>query len=242
MKHCFRFLGELHKRETSYEWIIRGEELHHLSQVLRLSEGDIIEVFDGKGSYSKSKIQDIKPKKFAKAVSETIEKEKPKEKKLGLALGAIKPKTLDELLPSLVEIGVDDINLFLQEKTPKFYFSEKNKERWNKIILNACKQSKRNFIPSLFLWSKHDDLKTHLESNYQKLFMLAPGETSKLLSQDNFPPNICAIIGSESGFSIFDENFLATLDIQKISLGPHILRSFTASIAVASILQELLSQ
>lgn len=242
MKHSFRFLANFKKKESFYEWNINEEELHHLSQVLRLSKEDFIEVFDGNGFFSTAKITDIKPKKFAKAVSQKIQKEEPKKNQLALALGALKPKTLDDLLPSLVEVGVDEIHIFLQEKTAKFRLSEKNETRWKKIILGACKQSKRNYLPKLFTWKKLSDLKDYLTKNFGKIILLSPSSEEHIIDQKELPDTVCALLGSEIGLSAEEEKLLLEIGAERVSLGTHILRSYTAAISTASILEALLNQ
>ena len=128
MKHRFRFFAQQTKNESGYSWSITGEELRHLS-ILRLSPGDSIEVFDGKGSYSFGIIESLKPKKEALVQSKEIHFEEKPKKSLSLAIGALKPKTFEDLLPCLVELGLDSIHVFTQQHTEKFRLSEKNKER-----------------------------------------------------------------------------------------------------------------
>ena len=59
MKHRFRFLGQYAQSKEDFIWTITESELHHLHSVLRLSVGDIIEVFDGHGFYSLAEIKEI---------------------------------------------------------------------------------------------------------------------------------------------------------------------------------------
>lgn len=82
---------------------------------------------------------------------------------------------MEDLLPSLVELGLSEIHIFSQEKTQKYLFSEKIIERYEKIVLSACKQAKRNFLPKLRLWKGEKDLGLFLQKNYEKIFLLSSG-------------------------------------------------------------------
>ena len=232
MKHRFRFFASLKK--DGQTWLIEKDEFKHLQTALRLKEGDTIEVFDGKGSYAEAEITEIIPKKRALAFSDEVKQESPSQSVTALALGCLKKTTLEELLPSLVELGLHEIHIFSQEKTPKFLLSEKNKERYEKIILGACKQAKRNYIPTISFWENAESFKKNELKRFGDVFLLSP-------EGGNFSPqpreekkSVCAILGSEHGLSEEEEKLFLSSGAQKISFGKNILRSFTAAIAICS--------
>lgn len=236
MKHCFRFFGNYIKRDSNFEWTITGEELRHMHSVLRLQEGDTIEVFNGEGFYCLAKIESLKPKKQAIAISEQLcFSEKPKGT-LALAIGALKPKTFDDLLPCLVELGLDEIHVFAQRHTEKFRISDKSKERWEKIVLGATKQSKRNYLCKLKTWQKPEGFIEHLKENFDRVLLLDPEAKNKLAGLQNKEQKLCAIIGSESGLSKEELESFKDIKAEGVRLGKNILRAYTAAIATTTIL------
>ncbi len=235
MKHCFRFLASFSKEEEIFFWTLEQSECLHLSQVLRLKPGDQIEVFDGKGHYALATIETVQGKTLAIAVSSDIQKEIPSEKKKAIAIASLKKQTMEDLLPSLVELGLSEIHIFSQEKTEKYLFSEKIIDRYEKIILSACKQAKRNFLPELNFWRDKKDLGLFLQKNYEKLFLLSPHGRRFDLSKDFEFQTICHIIGSEAGLSAEEESFFLTLGASERSLGSFVLRAYTAAIAASSL-------
>ena len=235
MKHCFRFLASFEKEEDKYLWTLDSSECHHVSQVLRLKPGDQIEVFNGKGHYALATLEKVEGKTLALAVSSEVQKEIPSGKRKALAIASLKKQTMEDLLPSLVELGLSEIHIFSQEKTEKYLFSEKVIDRYEKIILSACKQAKRNFLPELKLWRDKKDLGLFLQKNYEKIFLLSPcGERFNLTKDFEFQ-TICHIIGSEAGLSAEEESFFLTLGASERSLGSFVLRAYTAAIAVTSL-------
>ena len=49
MAHRYRFFG---KRLSDTQWCIDSRKYNHISNVLRISKGDAVEVCDGKGHWS----------------------------------------------------------------------------------------------------------------------------------------------------------------------------------------------
>jgi len=235
MKHCFRFLASFEKEEEKYFWTLEQSECHHLSQVLRLKPGEQIEVFDGKGYHGLATLEKVQGKTLAIAVSSDVQKEIPSEKRKAIAIASLKKQTMEDLLPSLVELGLSEIHIFSQEKTQKYLFSEKIIERYEKIVLSACKQAKRNFLPKLRLWKGEKDLGLFLQKNYEKIFLLSPQGKKFDLNKDFEFQKICHIVGSESGLSNEEESFFLNLGASPRSLGDSVLRAYTAAIAVSSL-------
>ena len=238
MKHLFRVLGKVVQREPVLLWAIEGEENQHLYRVLRKKENDKIEVFDGNGSFSEAVILDIS-KNSCLAEASCALKTEEEELKRGLVIGALKKQTMEDLLPSLVELGVNEVHVFGQEKTAKFLYSDKITERYEKIILNAAKQAKRNFLPKLFVWEALDPLLVHLDKVYESKYILM--KDADILSQTKkmYQKSLCAIVGSEAGLADNEVNRFLEIGATSFSIGPHTLRAFTAAIGACALLESL---
>ncbi len=165
--------------------------------------------------------------------------EEKSQKNVALAIGALKPKTLDDLIPSLVELGLNEIHIFSQQHTEKFRLSDKNQERWEKIILASTKQCKRNYLTKLSLWPKKKTFEEHMTKSFDRIFMLSPKGENHLIEEKDLPKNACAVIGSESGLSEEEMAFFESIGAKKVTLNKNILRAYTAAIATAALLKSL---
>ncbi|MFN3330611.1 MAG: RsmE family RNA methyltransferase, partial [Pyrinomonadaceae bacterium] len=119
-------------------------ETKHLKKVLRLSEGEIIRIFDGLGNEFQCQIKRITDKTEV----EILEKVEPTAKEsplnLRLAVGMLKGEKFDLIIQKAVELGVSRFTPLLTKrsevKPDKTY---KKFDRWQKIIIQASKQCGR---------------------------------------------------------------------------------------------------
>ena len=232
MKHTYRFFADF----TENQWNIDPADIIHITKVLRLKNGDAVEVFNGNGKTAVGTINVISGKKveFIPKQSKSFEK---KDHVLAIGIGALKPGFIDDILPPLIELDVDEVHVFLQNATAKSRLNEKVRERWNKITISSCKQCKRPFLPKIYCWQSAEEMiANELISNFNSKFILIPNADLPLIKADGYQQNTIAIIGGEKGFSDSEESSLLKFGFQAVNLGETILRAYTAGIAVASIL------
>jgi 16S rRNA (uracil1498-N3)-methyltransferase len=232
MKHTYRFFADF----TDGTWIIDPSDIIHITKVLRLQKGEPIELFDGKGNTSIGFIESISGKNIIYSVNENYTHKK-NDFKLGIAIGALKPGFIDDMLPSLIELDMDEIHVFLQNSTAKSRLKDKIFERWKKISISSCKQCKRPFLPAIKSWPSVEEMINATEiKNFTAKFTLVPGAKLPLIGADIKQQTAFAVIGGEKGFTEAEEKLLLTNSYHPVSLGSTILRAYTAGITVASIL------
>lgn len=234
-KHRFRFIGQ--KLEDG-SWQLSSEDAKHCQKVLRLEPGDFIELTDGKGRWAEVEIASLSTKGIdCKIISEHFQEAKPN--KLILILGALKPSSFDDILPGLVEIGADEVHLFIGGQSEKKRLNEKLMSRWQRIIFSAVKQSKRTWIPNL---SCHQDLKSCLEELMPSgnCYVLHPSAKLHLINAPfNSDESTYLFIGNEHGFGKDELNKLHQHGCIETHIGGHILRATTACLAASSIASSL---
>lgn len=231
MTHVFRFLGH---PINEHHWLIADEELTHLRQVLRLSQGASVEVMDGHGLVMTGTLADITSKQALVRIESSM-LFPPSEYPLHLCLGALKPGAIDEALPSIVELGADGIHVFSSEGAAKWRLNEKALERWRRIVLGAAKQCKRPFLPEIVGYDDLAGLVQRLPANLDNRFTLDPGGRDILFAPFRPAGTVC-VIGGEHGLSEPALKILEQSGFIKVSMGPSILRAFTASIAACALL------
>lgn len=239
MKHVFRFVAE---EGAGGSWVLGAEEAHHALKVLRLKAGDACEVTDGRGRWAAGLFTQLSDKRAEVRVDEVFEEPEAKHR-LSVALGSLKPATFDELLPSLVELGVDTVHVILQEQAAKGRLKDSVRERWQRILQAACKQSKRARFPTLETFASWDDWLRAVVKD--EVVILDPGATEVCLTHPWSTGGRVLLCGGEKGFTQAEENMLQALGLPRVRLGKAIMRAETASLAAAAIFsarRELLNQ
>ena len=157
--------------------------------------------------------------------------------KRALAFGALKPGDVDELLTQLIELAMDEIHIFQQEDTAKFRTGDKPRERWERLIRAATKQSKRAFLPKIFVHEDFASALLKLKDSYETKLVLDPEAEVSLLHAVKTPQtSIVALVGGERGLSTNELNKCQNNGFMPVKMGPYILRATTAITAAAGVL------
>jgi 16S rRNA (uracil1498-N3)-methyltransferase len=241
MTHKFRFFGQSFPSGTILtvgdHWYLSDDDAFHAIKVLRLQNGDSVEVMNGLGFVATGSLS-IESSKKAFIKIEKCSVTKSAAYRRGIAVGALKPQNCDEIIPSLVELGVTDIHIFLQEGTAKLRVSEAVLERWNRIIAASVKQCKAAFSPQLHVHSSVPELMQALSVYQRRLRCDADGmQWSHGLSSAH--TNVVMVVGSEKGFTDSEVRLFNEAGYQTLSIGAQILRATTAAVAAAVILNQL---
>jgi 16S rRNA (uracil1498-N3)-methyltransferase len=243
MSHRFRFIGE----EVSGQWQLGEEETLHLAKVLKLTVGTEVEVTNGKGTWCLGTVSSIKNKQTLIDVLETHAEPEPKTF-VTLAVGALKPGAIDDILPAAVELGADKIVVFQNAGTAKFLLQESVATRWQRIVHQSIKQCKRARIPAVVVTNSLDALiKDHWQQSSSSgatanlgIVLDATGEEPlhKLLTTNHFL-NLMVVIGSEKGLETREMSQLTAAGFVTAKLGSNILRAVTAVPAVLGVVASI---
>ena len=203
---------------------LNEEESKHACRVLRLKNGDSLELIDGKGNLFTCSIVDDHQKKCVVNV-EAVYSEKSSPFHLHIALAPTKNMDrMEWFIEKATEIGVSEIT-FLKSKN-----SERQQlklERLEKIAIAAMKQSKRLTLPQL---NEMVDLKTFLQ-NYPNGLIAHCIEGDKQTISDSLTSKNCPIlIGPEGDFTKDEIDFAFANGYKPITLGTNRLRTETAAL------------
>jgi 16S rRNA (uracil1498-N3)-methyltransferase len=213
------------------------DEIHHISNVLRLKPNEIIQATDGMGTLYKLKINSLKPFKGDIVETITIPRQKPS---IRVIISIIKIPLLELIIQKLTEIGIDEIIITKTDYAQinlKDIISKQN--RWNTIIQTACKQSEQVYFPILSI-QELDKI------NYPKNSLNLIGDTqyNKAAPIHSFDikrqSDITLLIGPEGGFSQKEYQYLIEhYTYNPVLFTPYILRAETAAIVGAGIIKNL---
>lgn len=213
--------------ETTENFSFDKEESKHIIKVLRKKDTDILFVTNGLGLLFKTEITLASDNKCTVKIL-SIDKTEPSKFKLHLAVAPTKMNDRYEwFLEKATEIGIHEITPIICDRSERKVV---NKERFEKILLTAMKQSNVLFLPKLndaipfkeFIKLKNNGLQliAHCEETDKKTLksVLKLGE------------NVTMLIGPEGDFSEKEIALAVENNYIPVSLGNTRLRTETAAI------------
>jgi 16S rRNA (uracil1498-N3)-methyltransferase len=226
MKHVPRFYMGVDPEEGE-EIFLSFEQAHHAINVLRLSAGDVVRIFNSREEWN-CEIVDVK-KRSLKRVS-LFRKSKP-EKGPAIACSLINPKRFDFLLEKVTELGASEIIPIISQYAQ---YKDLNLRKAEQKIIQACEQCGRFSVPLLKKTTKLEDFLLKCSIDCKILVGDEKFSGSKL--EDIMEEKSVFLVGPEGGFSDEEYNlFDACKNLRKFSIGTNILKSETAAIAFVSV-------
>lgn len=221
--------------------IITGEPYHHLRNVLRVKSGTIILLLDGFGQCCEVILEQLQSDR---ATTQVIRRWQAKDVTLPITLLQALPKgdKFDLVLQKGTELGVScfqPLETAHATPTPSAARLSKREQRWQRIVSEAARQSRRTFLPKVKPLQKL--AKALDESSCDlNLVLWEAGSVSLIDVLPKTPPTgVRVLIGPEGGFSAKEIKDITAAGFQTVHLGPRILRTETAGLAVTPILQYL---
>ncbi|MBC7845382.1 MAG: 16S rRNA (uracil(1498)-N(3))-methyltransferase [Flavobacterium sp.] len=213
--------------ETTESFSFDKEESKHIIKVLRKKDTDILFVTNGLGLLFKTEITLASDNKCTVQIL-SVEKVAPSKFQLHLAVAPTKMNDRYEwFLEKATEIGIHEITPIICDRSERKVV---NKERFEKILLTAMKQSNVLFLPKLneaitfkeFIKLKNEGLQliAHCEETYKK-------SLKSVLKPDE---NVTLLIGPEGDFSEKEIILALENNFTPVSLGNTRLRTETAAI------------
>lgn len=212
---------------TTENFSFDKEESKHIIKVLRKKDTDILFVTNGLGELYKTEITLASDNKCTVKIL-AVEKTKPSKFHLHLAVAPTKMNDRYEwFLEKATEIGIHEITPIICDRSERKVV---NRERFEKIILTAMKQSNVLFLPKL---NEATTFKEFIKSKKEGLHLIAHcEETHKNTMKSVLKPNtnVTLLIGPEGDFS--EKEIALAIDSKyvPISLGNTRLRTETAAI------------
>lgn len=218
---------------------ITGDDVAHISRVLRMSPGDLLNVCDGVGYDYNVRIREAGK---AEIVTEILEKYPClAEPKVEAVLFQCLPKQgkMEYIIQKTTELGIAKIVPVHSKRCvvkPTERLADRIK-RWQKVALEAAKQSGRGVVPKVLEPVGFEEAIAHM-LELEKAFMLYEEEENnriKSVLQEDFK-QIGFIVGPEGGFDESEAAFAKEKGILPVTLGKRILRTETAGAAVLPII------
>ena len=221
--------------------ILSAEESHHLVRVLRTRPGERFLAHDGKGGVFLCRLAG-QPKRWYGEIIERVAEQVESGLSISLAQSLIKKDRFEWVIQKAVELGVREIVPVISQRTEiRIRGSDDlahKMRRWEKILVEAFKQSGRSTLPRLNVPVQLESLLDSWSADLRFVLDEQGGMNLRGLLEGNRGIQSCQlIVGPEGGWDKRDRELFAARSITAVHLGNRILRTETCPIAVISILQ-----
>lgn len=209
----------------------------HINKVLRFQPGTELQLFDGRGRVVDAVLHE-------QGQVEILQVRVSPEPRCQLTLiqGMPKGDKLELVLQKGTELGVNHFALVEMERSVGHLKAErqgKKVERWQKIIQEAARQSQQYHLPRLDVGLSFSDTLSQIDAQ-EKLLLWEEGDVPLTAALPQIPVKSAAVVvGPEGGISSQEVELAKSMGYKVVGLGPRILRTETAGLAIMSILQYL---
>lgn len=228
----------LKSEEIGVEVRLKDKELiHKLNTVLRLENGESVFAFDGQGSEYQYVLQSIGKREAVLKQQCVSKQEKNQRIKISVAFPLMQEERIEFLLQKATELGATDFLPFISQRSIQQNPSAMKTARWQKIILEAVRQSEQLWLPRLFEPAALPEI---LRSKAGKK-IVASINGKKLAACDLAGcQDVLAVFGPVGDFSPDEYAAFQTAGFIPVNLSDQILRSETAGIFLVGLINYFL--
>ena len=215
---------------------------HHAVRVLRLREGELVLLFDGRGGEYEARLSMPGRGQVVAGIAARRDVERESPLAVTLVQAVSSGEKMDFTIQKATELGAAAIQPVLTMKSVVRLSAEREAKKlahWKRVAIAACEQCGRNRVPVV------------REALSVEAYSRAPGEASLrlLLSPEGkaglseikqqIGHTVTIAAGPEAGFSGEEERLLQRAGFVPVRLGPRILRTETAALAALAALNAL---
>lgn len=210
----------------------------HVGRVLRMTTGDTLTLFNGKGGQYQATIEQTTKKSVTVHIDEfqDINSESPLKIHLGQAIS--RGDKMDFTIQKSVELGVTTITPLFSERCGVKLSGErleKKIQQWQKIVISACEQSGRNYVPQVLAPKQLKDWVA--EETTELKLNLHPRAKYSINTLPEPKHGVRLLIGPEGGLSADEISMTEQFNFEETLLGPRVLRTETAALTAITALQ-----
>jgi 16S rRNA (uracil1498-N3)-methyltransferase len=220
--------------------MLRRDEAHHLTRVMRLRAGDEVAVFDGRGTECKAHVASADRDGVRLVLAERVEPLREPRVALTLVQSVLKGEAMDDVVRDCTMVGVRCIRPVISARTTvKATTLSKTVERWRRVALSAAKQSGRARLPEIV---EPAEFAASLQSGHDRsaFILLEPSATVpdmvtiRRLVGEPTPIAATLIIGPEGGWIADERDAALAAGCRPLSLGPLTLRADAVPLAACA--------
>jgi 16S rRNA (uracil1498-N3)-methyltransferase len=217
------------------EVTLSADESHHLARVVRIGEGETVELVNGAGFLALATVLRASPKQTRVRIERVTEDRRPPRVHLGFGLP--KSTALDFILRRCTEVGVASFQPLVTQHSQSF--SSWNQGRWEKIMVEVAKQCQALHFPHVIAPVPLADwLGRRMK---ERLLLLCDEEDrqAEIASSGSFS-EIDLLVGAEGGWSRPEVDALRAAGARAFGLGRQRLRAETAALVSLALVKKLI--
>ena len=222
---------------------IVGSDVNHIKNVLRMKNGEELQISDGNNKKYLCEIASMTSDEVCVRIKEELASDTELPSKIYLFQGLPKSDKMELIVQKAVELGSYEI-IPVATKRAVVKLDDKKAakkvERWNSISEGGAKQSGRNVIPEVKQVMSYKEAIQYAGSLDIILipYELAEGmeETRQIIESILPGQSVGIFIGPEGGFETQEVEYAMEHGAKAITLGKRILRTETAGLTTLSIL------
>lgn len=225
--------------EVGGEVALRGADVRHVTRVLRLGPGDLLEASTPQGLWTSLQIIETGPAEVRAVVVSVGPAPTDPATEVVLFAALAKGSVMDRVVERVSELGVSRVVPFSCQRSvpaPDAAGSRTRAERWRRIAAESCKQCGRTRPLGVDDPVDFAEVVRAAAEPGATLLLSPRGEGQPLsgLLEVSVPP-VRLVVGPEGGLTRDEEDALVGARARRLGLGPRVLRCETAAVAASAV-------
>lgn len=210
--------------------LLTSEESWHCAKVLRMKQGDLIRVIDGKGNFYTGVLELVSEKQCKVTITGGPETQPKKSYFLHLAIAPTKQiDRIEWMVEKAVEIGIDEISFIACKNSERTVVKT---DRIVKIVESAVKQSLQAFIPKVNGLLPLKEIINHAKEDQMLIAHCFDTPRTEFRALDFKDRSTLVLIGPEGDFTKEEVESAQQNNFKPVRLGDNRLRTETAGLYV----------
>ncbi|NBF05421.1 16S rRNA (uracil(1498)-N(3))-methyltransferase [Pseudomonas sp. Fl5BN2] len=213
-------------------------QAHYIGRVLRMAEGDGLQVFDGSGLEFRGTLVEVGKKRVRVRLDESFAGQAPSPLQIHLGQGLSRGERMDWAIQKATELGVSEITPIFSERCEVRLKDERADKRllhWRQVAISACEQCGRSQVPVIHPPALLADWINQSQADLK--LVLHP--VAQPLESHAKPASLAFLIGPEGGLSDAEVEQSHSAGFLPARLGPRVLRTETAPVVALAVAQQL---
>jgi len=213
-------------------------QAHYISRVLRMAEGDAVQLFDGSGQEFLGALLEVGKKRVSVRLDQAFAGQPASSLHIHLGQGLSRGERMDWAIQKATELGVDAITPIVSERCEVRLKDERADKRllhWRQIAVSACEQCGRSTVPVIH----PPQLLADWLAGTEAALKLVLHPVAEPLISHAAPATLAFLIGPEGGLSDAEVEQAQRSGFHAARLGPRVLRTETAPVVALAVAQQL---
>ncbi|MGC5699508.1 16S rRNA (uracil(1498)-N(3))-methyltransferase [Pseudomonas sp. NFXW11] len=213
-------------------------QAHYIGRVLRMAEGDALQLFDGSGMEYRGNLVEVGKKQVRVRLDESFAGQQESPLQIHLGQGLSRGERMDWAIQKATELGVSEITPIFSERCEVRLKDERADKRllhWRQVAISACEQCGRSRVPLIHPPLLLADWIKQTQANLK--LVLHP--VAEPLESHAKPSTLAFLIGPEGGLGDAEVEQAHGAGFLPARLGPRVLRTETAPVVALAVAQQL---